>query len=405
MSVDSVIPIIIKYKFTIIFYSLVFLLVYLNRKKFDFQGKFIALYRTKIGIKLMNYISKKANKFIKYFGYAGIVVGFAGMIFTFVLIVDLTYKLILNVPGSGGVSPVLPGLPIAGTGLYFPLITGWIAIFIIIIIHEFSHGFVSLAHDINVKHSGIAFFGPILGAFVEPDEKKLIKEKDSVQNSVFAAGSFSNLMSVLVINIIVILIFAPIINALVFSTGVVISPQPGFPAEKAGVTNNTVIIQINGVNVTDSDDFQEMLKDIGVNETVKLSSENKTFVVTTTEHPEKPSQGYLGIWILGNKSQLKNEGIITKTIFRVVNWILTLLVWVAFLSLNIGLINLLPIFITDGARMLKVACDRFFNKKLSMSIWLNINWLCVLLILILLFLPLLRWINANLSSILFNLFV
>ena len=405
MSLESLISVMLKYKFTIIFYSAIILFVYINSKKFDLHGKFIALYRTKIGINFMNYISMIARKFIRFFGYIGIFIGFAGMIFTFALILILTYKLILNVPGAGGVAPVLPGFPIAGTGEDFPLISGWIAIFIIIIVHEFSHGVVALSHNIKIKHSGIAFFGPLLGAFVEPDEKKLSKEKDSIQHSVFAAGSFSNLLTVILINIIVIAIFAPIVNSLVLSTGVIISPQPGLPAEKAGVINNTIITQINGVNVTNLNDFQKMLKDIGINKTINLSSENSTFVITTTEHPEKPSQGYLGIRILGNKSQLKNENTLMKIICEIVKWFLNLLGWVAFLSLNIGLINLLPIFITDGARMLKVACDRFFNKKLSMVIWSNINWLCVFLILILLFLPLLRWINANLSTLLVNLFI
>lgn len=405
MSVDSIIPLIIKYKFTIIFYSLVFLLVYANRKKFDFQGKFIALYRTKIGIKFMKYVSVKAGKLVKFLGYTGIFIGFAGMIFTFILILNLTYKLMLNAPGAAGVSPVLPGLPIAGTGLFFPLITGWIAIFIIMIIHEFSHGVVSSAHNIKVKHSGIAFFGPLLGAFVEPDEKKLSKEKDSVQHSVFAAGSFSNLLSYVVVLFVLIPLFIPVINCLVFSTGVIVSPQPGLPADKAGIANNTVITKINGVEITDTADFQEMLKDIKVNQIVGLSSKNSTFSVITAKHPEKPSQGYLGIWILGNKLELKKENILTKTAYRTVSWILNLLLWVAFLSLNIGLINLFPIFITDGAKMLKVTCDRFFNKKLSMSIWANINWFCVLLILILLLLPLLRWVGANLFPLFVNLFI
>ena len=405
MSLDFIIQPILKYKFILLFYSLVVFLVYINRKKFDFQGKFIALYRTKIGLNIMNSAALKARRILRYTGYLGIFFGFAGMLLTFILILTLAYNLIMNVPGAGGASPVIPGLPIAGTGMVFPLITGWIALFIIMFAHELAHGIIASVHNIRIKSSGIAFFGPIMGAFVEPDEKQLTKEKDSVQHSVFAAGSFSNLLLVVVINIIALVIFAPLVSTLVAPTGVIVSPQPGLPADKAGIANNTIITKVNNVDITDTADLQEMLKDIKVKQTIILSSENRTFSVITTENPEKPSQGYLGIWILGNKLKLKNESPLTKIAFEVVKWFLSLLGWTAFLSLNIGLINLFPIFITDGARMLKVALDRFFNKKLSMALWSNINWLCLLLILILLFLPLFRWINTNISSILVGLFV
>jgi len=230
----------------IIFYSLIFLIVYLNRKKFDVHGKFIFLYRTKIGINLMNSISKKAPRLIKFLGYLGVIIGFIGMVFTLAMILFLTYKLILNEPGAGGASPVIPGFPIAGTDLFFPLITGWIVLFIIIVVHEFSHGILASAYKIKIKNSGIAFFGPILGAFVEPDEKILAKQKDLVQHSVFAAGAFSNFLTVIVVLLIGWIILNPITNALSDSTGVIIYSQPGLPAEKAGIANNTVITGIYG---------------------------------------------------------------------------------------------------------------------------------------------------------------
>ncbi len=405
MSLDLIIQPLLKYKFTFLFYSLVVLLVYINRKKFDFQGKFIALYRTKIGLGIMNSTALKAKRLLKYVGYLGIFFGFAGMLLTFILISTLTYNLIMNVPGAGGASPVIPGLPIAGTGIVFPLVTGWIALFIIMFAHEFAHGIIASVHNIRIKSSGIAFFGPILGAFVEPDEKQLTKEKDSVQHSVFAAGSFSNLLSVVVVNLIALIIFAPLVSTLVDSTGVIVSPQPGLPADKAGIANNTIITKVNNVDITSTSDLQEALKDVKVDQTITLSSENQTFSIITTANPEKPSQGYLGIWILGNKLKLKNENPLTKISFEIVKWFLSLLGWVAFLSLNIGLINLFPIFITDGARMLKVALDRFFSKKLSLALWSNINWLCLFLILILLFLPLFRWMSTNITSILVGLFI
>ena len=280
MSLDSIVSVIFQFKFPIIFYSLVLLFVYINRKKFDIIGKFIFLYRTKFGLNFMEYVANRARKPIKVLGYIGIVFGFIGMIFTFILILILTYKLLLNVPGAGGASPVIPGLPIAGTGLIFPLISGWIAIFIIVVVHEFSHGIVAKAHNIRIKNSGIAFFGPILGAFVEPDEKKLVKQKDSVQHSVFAAGPFSNLILTVVAYLILVLVFAPLANSLVDSSGIIISPQPGLPAERTGITNFTTINQVNGVEVSTVREFQDVMEGITPGEVVTLTSEKRSFSIT-----------------------------------------------------------------------------------------------------------------------------
>ena len=390
-----------EYKFTILFYSLIFLLVYLNRKKFDVHGKFIYLYRTSIGIKWMNLVAKKASKLIKIFGYIGVIIGFIGMVFTFILILFLTYKLLINDPGASGASPVIPGLPIAGTGLVFPLITGWIVLFIIIVVHEFSHGIVASSYKIRIKNSCMAFFGPILGAFVEPDEKILAKQKDWVQQSVFAAGAFSNFLTVIVVLLLASAILNPIAGLLSISTGVIVYSQPGLGAERAGIVNNTVIIGINGQDISTIDDFREIMTGVGPNRRIELKSDDRSYTVTTTDSPDDPSRGYLGVWILDERSELKNDNIFTQALLYIINWIRNMFGWLAFLSLNIGLINLLPIFITDGARMLKILFERIIpNKEKSASLWLLINWLALFSLLILVFLLFFRWLGTILTSIL-----
>lgn len=392
---------ILEYKTAILFYSLVFLIVYINRKKFEVHGKLVYLYRTKIGISLMNFMAEKARRLVKLLGYFGIVIGFIGMILTFILILSLTYKLLMNEPGAGGASPVIPGLPIAGTGLVFPLITGWIVLFIIILVHEFSHGVVASAYKIRIKNSGLAFFGPILGAFVEPNEKALAKQKDVVQHSVFAAGPFSNFLTVIVAMLIIWALLNPITNILSIPTGVIIYSQPGLPAEKAGIENGTVITRIYGGSVNTVEDFRKAMANIGPNKNIELRSDDNIYPVTTTESPDDPSQGYLGVWILGEKSELRNDNFLNQILLKIINWFKQLLGWLAFLSLNIGLINLLPIFITDGARMLKIFFERIIpNKGKSMSLWLFFNWASLFSLLILVFLPLLRWLGSILDGVL-----
>ena len=141
-------------------------------------------------------------------------------------------------------------------------------------------------------------------------------------------------------------------------------------------------------------------------EVVTLTSEKRSFSITTIENPEKPSRSYLGVFVLGEDKHLKNQNIFTTIIYRILSWFVELLVWVAFLSINIGLINLLPIFITDGARMLKVAFDRIIpNKDKRMSLWLFINWLSTFSLILLVFLPFFRWLGTSLSVLLTALFI
>ena len=73
-----ILEVVAKYKFVIFFYSFVVLFVYLNRNKFDKQGSFIYLYRTKFGLSIMDRISKTFNGFLKILGYLGVIVAYAG---------------------------------------------------------------------------------------------------------------------------------------------------------------------------------------------------------------------------------------------------------------------------------------------------------------------------------------
>ncbi|MFH0868160.1 MAG: site-2 protease family protein [Candidatus Woesearchaeota archaeon] len=391
----------IEYKSAILFYSLIFLIVYLNRKKFEIHGRFIYLYKTKIGIRFMDLVAKKIPRLVRLTGYAGVAIGFIGMVAVFILILLLAYKLLLNAPGAGGASPVIPGLPIAGTGIVFPLITGWIVLAIIIVVHEFSHGIVARVYKIRVKNSGMAFFGPLLGAFVEPDEKKLSEERDIVQHSVFAAGPFANFLTVGVVLLLILTIFNPAASALTISTGVIVYSQPGFPAEKAGMGNNTLITGINGEDVSTIDDFQRIMKDIKPNTTVNLKSNVTKYAITATESPDDKSQGYIGVWIMGNNLRLRNDNSLNQILFSIVSWFGQMLGWLSFLSLNIGMINLLPIFITDGARMLKVFFNRIIhNESRSKSLWIFVNWVSAFSLLILVFLPFFKWIGTTLTNLL-----
>ncbi len=111
------------------------------------------------------------------------------------------------------------------------------------VVHEFSHGVVARAHDINVKSSGLAFFGPILGAFVEPDDKELKSKPYKSQLSLFAAGPFSN--------IILWGVFSLIFLSLYPSNGIAVAVMKNdtMPAFLTDMPQNVTINAINNVEV------------------------------------------------------------------------------------------------------------------------------------------------------------
>ena len=372
-----------EHLWTILFYTCVVLLVIIFRKKFDFQG-IIALYRTKFGLLWMERIGTRYREGIKLIGLIGVGVGFIGMFYSIFLILQVAYKVLIEPIVMDGNPIILPGTTLAYTGgVVFPLVMGWITLFIVIVVHEFSHGVVARAHKIPVKSSGIAFFGPILGAFVEPDEKKIEKTNDVAQYSIFAAGPFSNFLLTGIVLLISLFLLAPLAGSMAEAVGVTITDtQEGLPAEAAGIEPGTVIDQVDGVEINDSTGFQDALKGLKPNETVLLASQDKTYNITAASNPDNASKGYLGVYIA-----TKMES--GSPFYPVVNWLSDLAFWVWFISLNVGIINLFPIFITDGARMLLLACQKLFPKH-GQKIWVNINKLAILLFLIILFVPMLR---------------
>ncbi len=400
----SFLSVLLEYKWTILFYTFIIGFVYFNKKRFEKQAAFVYLYKTKIGLKFMDKVSKKFRKLIQIWGYIGIFIAYMGFFLITYALLRNAYDLIIEKPGVVGGSPVIPGLPIAGLGIKFPLVIGWISLFIIMIVHEFSHGIVARAHNVKVKSSGIAFFGPILGAFVEPDDKQLEKQPHKVQHSIFAAGPVSNIVLWIVCSLLIVAVAQPII-AISKTTGVQIGiiQNETLPAYTSGMPEKTIIIKINDYETNNLTALETALDNLVPGQEIDVYTKSgQVYKMVTTTHPQNKSRAYLGILIYNEDRVFKNDTLLNKTLFNILMWLLELLQWTAFISINIGLINLFPIFITDGAQMLKRNFEYFFkDKKRALKYWSKVNLAAVFVIMILLFLPLLRTISKLITGIIF----
>ena len=371
---------IFRHELIVSFYLLVALLVFIYRKKFQFQLGFIAICRTKIGLGLMDRIASRHRELVKLFGYVAIGAGFISMVFIMFILAKSALTL-LTVPGSPSpLAPALPGVRIPGVpeSFFVPFVHGILAIFIIAVVHEFAHGVVSRAHNVAVKSSGPAIVGPMFAAFVEPDDEQLKKKSDVVNYSIFAAGSFSNLVLTAILLVFVSMVFVPLAGFLLEKDGVVLSQvTPGAPAYSAGLAQGTVIKAVNGNPVVSTKGIFDQLSHVKPTETVVFSNGTAEFSAVAAVYPGNSSRGFFGIDV----AQHYNPD---KFPFGIVSWLSELLWWIITLGFGIGLANMIPVGPLDGGKMLRLALARLRGEQKANKAFIRFSLVLLVLILFLL---------------------
>ena len=208
-----------------LFYDLIFLVIFtlwvvwfLYTRKHNLKREgIIYLYRTSLGIKFIDYVGKKYRKTIKVAQYFSVATGFilmVGIMFllAFTLYTYIKFPEITQVVSAPPLLPLIPYFPaIFGLQSFFPPLyfTTWIiAILIVAVVHEFSHGIFARYHGIKINSTGVAFLGPILGAFVEPDEKEMNNKGKFAQMSILSAGVFANIITAAMFFVIMVWVFS-----------------------------------------------------------------------------------------------------------------------------------------------------------------------------------------------------
>ena len=336
---SSLLGFMLQNKLVLLFYAAVFLFVFLNRKKFQFQLKFIALYKTKWGIGLMDRVASRYRELVKLFSYVSIGIGFAGMLLMLLLLVQSLVKLFTVPNAPPAISPVLPGVRIPGVPeeFFIPLVSGILGIFVVAVVHEFAHGVVARAHDIVVKSSGPIIAGPIFAAFVEPDEEQVKKKSDVVQYSLFASGPFANILTAVVVLLLVDAIMNPVFFALFKPVGVsLLSVTEGSPAAEAGLYAGMPIAYVSteafgNFTTTSASELSRFLSRVRPNESVAFSNGTNEFVVVPVERENAKLQPHFGVQI---RQHALNEHTLGFNLFSLLFRFLFLL---GGLSLGIGL--------------------------------------------------------------------
>ncbi len=355
----------------IVFILLMSVFLIVKRKNVEIQKIifplfYFILYKTKIGIGLMEKIALKYRKTIEYVSYAGIIVGFIGMAAISFLLCSNLYKAIITPSAMPAVGLVLP-IKVKGT-FFVPFFYWIISILVIATVHEFSHGIVARKIGLKIKSSGFAFLAILLpvipAAFVEPDEKKLKTKSCRQQLAVFAAGPFSNLILGGIILGIFLLAAPPIVERIYDFQGVqVLDVTNASPAFNAGVSINETITGVDGKNVTYTEDFINLMSNKSAGDKILLKTDKKDYEIALGKNP-KNNQSYLGV-SLSQKAEF-NKNLVKKIgtfIPSAAIWIIGLLYWLYLLNLGIGIFNLVPVGPIDGGRMLQLVFRKILKKK------------------------------------------
>ncbi|MFA5857197.1 MAG: site-2 protease family protein [Candidatus Pacearchaeota archaeon] len=267
--------------------------LYKNRKNLKKDGV-MYLYRTQVGIKIIDYIGTKYKKTLRVISFLAVTTGYLLMI----AMIYFTYKLVevylfrQDVVQAIKVPPIMPLMP------YVPELfkvnflppfyaTYWIvSIAVIAIFHEFAHGIIARRYDVKIKTTGFGFLGPFLAAFVEPDEKSMMKKTKFQQISILAAGTFTNL----ILAIIFLIMLFGFFNLAYTPSGAIFEGY--YPArvniselnyiagyDVSGLSKQEMIKLIEEKNITDNILFGQSGNEFKLIE-IKDSNKNKYFINT-----------------------------------------------------------------------------------------------------------------------------
>ena len=286
---------------------------------------------------------------------------------------------------SPGIAPALPGVRVGS--VYIPFVEGVIALIVALIVHEGAHGVVAIRERIPVKSGGLITLGLLpIGAYVEPDEAVFRRAGALSRARVLSAGPVANLLVFALFA--ALLVFAtPLSNylstyACAVSSGVRIHDVPPTLDVGGGVIESPaygtlmpgdVIREINGNSVNCVTEFFKVLAPLREAEAnvpleLKVLRDGKELnVVINTE------KGYIGIVGVENA-----YGAPLPLWYRAAALLISILSWVAFLNLMIGLVNMLPLPPLDGGHIYKAIFEELGQPcAYRLILWLTIAILVV----------------------------
>ena len=419
--------------FLVLFSVFIIWVIKKNRENMNREG-IIFMWRTQFGVNAIKYIGDNFKKTLHALKYVIVGIGFVlmgAMIWMLgqTVVIYLLHPEITKLIKAPPIAPLIPYFPkLFGMESFFPpfYFTYFIvALAIVAVVHEFSHGVFMRLFKVKIKSTGLVFLGPILGAFVEQDDRSFQKKSNLQQMTVLAAGVFANIVFALIFYGLYVGFFfssfaasgyifntygvsaVPLENITGFnesgdllkvmtangtyyldeglaiqlnqSNGEYLIAYPEAPAVLAGMKG--AIIQADDVKITGQDKLREFLENKHPGDRVIFMTEDiegvKEYNILLSEHPEYSSRAYLGV----GHSENEPRGIIQKTLAKFMSFkdsstlykptwdgefvyfVYHLLWWVMIINLLVALFNMMPLGMLDGGRFFYLTILSIFKSE------------------------------------------
>jgi len=342
--------------FLIINVIFIFLKIF-KRENTDY--KFIyGMFRTKRLVEIMKKISN--SKFSKFLSTSSLILG---PILISVAIFFLFFGILTKTPTY---APALPGISYGPITL--PIAQTILSIFIAAFIHEFSHGILVYKNNLDLKSWGFFYLGPLIGAFVEPDDKEIEKLNKKEQIKIYSAGAAINIIAGLVF-LFLFLFSLYIVSIFNLATPYVkiLYTLPNTYAYNV-VPNNTILYSINGNQILYLNQIETALNNTEPGEYVLLNTSSGLFNVELTNKNNKP---FIGI-VTEQEYNYKVPGI---------DFFESLLFWLFVINVGLGIGNMIPIYPLDGGKTMESILEMFLDKKESKRINMSLSIILLALIL------------------------
>lgn len=255
--------------------------------------------------------------------------------------------------GSDALSKTTAGGALLLPGINLPFLEGVLALAVAIIVHEAAHAILARIAKVKIHSSGLVLFGIIpMGAFVEPDEKMLRSTVADKQTRIIVAGPTANFIT----SIVFFLLFMSFIyvTSSAKEEGIMILNGDDHGAvihsiNSVPITPITRSINENGETIYKFGDYYNGTLTKGSFELPK----NSLITFETSKgiiEKQSDSEGKTGILI----SIITRDGINAVYSNGFLQFIYTFLALTFALNFIVGSVNLLPVPVFDGSRLISI---------------------------------------------------
>ncbi|MEM4063926.1 MAG: M50 family metallopeptidase [Candidatus Micrarchaeaceae archaeon] len=289
---------------------------------------------------------------ISYLSYAiyavTVIGGFAT--FTFLVVLENAASIIYGIaafvssaaashPNTAILSSQVPGIAPIIPGITIPLFAGIISLFILLVVHEFSHGVLARQAKVKLKSIGIAIFGIIpIGAYVEPDEKEIRRLPKMKQIRILVAGISSNILASVIFFALMMLFVVFVLPDFMTYHVVVEATMPGYPANGV-IAPGSTILAWNGYPIKNLTSFVVAAKNDTPYSTILVQTNKGSYKFATNE------TGKIGVYV--TQESVPKSGILSGA----ANFLYMIFALSFLLNFLVGVVNLLPIPGFDGWRI------------------------------------------------------